>query len=60
MGSLQGVLPAFADALKNPQTATALKQVFSQGVQSDLAQQKQAQQATAKLNTTQPIQSTGV
>jgi len=60
MGSLQGVLPAFADALKNPQTATALKQVFSQGVQSDLAQQKQSQQATAKLNTTQPIQSTGV
>jgi enamine deaminase RidA (YjgF/YER057c/UK114 family) len=60
MSSLQGVLPAFADALKNPQTATALKQVFSQGVQSDLAQQKQSQQATAKLNTTQPIQSAGV
>jgi hypothetical protein len=29
MKSLQGVLPAFADALKNPQTATALKQVFN-------------------------------
>jgi hypothetical protein len=61
MKSLQGVLPAFADALKNPQTATALKQVFSQGVQSDLAQQKQTQQpTTAQPNTTQPIQSTGV
>jgi hypothetical protein len=61
MKSLQGVLPAFADALKNPQTATALKQVFSQGVQSDLAQQKQTQQpTTAQPNTTQPIKSMGV
>ena len=61
MKSLQGVLPAFADALKNPQTATALKQVFSQGVQSDLAQQKQTQQpTTAQPNTTQPIKSIGV
>jgi enamine deaminase RidA (YjgF/YER057c/UK114 family) len=57
MRSLQGVIPALADALKNPQTAVALKQAFSQGVQNDLAQQKTSAQQT---NTTQPIKSAGV
>jgi len=50
--SLQSMLPAIADALKNPQTANSLKQALGLGVQNQITQQ-QAQQ-TAGQTATQP------
>jgi len=43
MKSLQGMIPAIADALKNPQTANALKQALTTGVKADVQQDTQQQ-----------------
>lgn len=54
MKSLQGMIPALADAMKNPQSAAALKQALTTGVKTDNAQQtqQQTQQPPGSVGTT--------